>query len=241
MTALRTEVFELNGCTATLLLGDCLELLPVKADCFISDPPYGDRTHKGHDASANGHAGFGHDRSKRNGIDYVAWTATEVRSVCQTLPDSGWTCFLSDHTLAREWERELAAVGRYVFAPLPCIVPGRSVRLTGDGPSSWTDWLIVARTKKEIKWGTLPGYYEGKAGEIQHMGGKPLGMMCRIVSDYSRSGDTVADICMGAATTGVACLRTGRNFIGIEKDPQHFETACARLKRECEQQLLFKP
>lgn len=46
MTALRTETFELNGCTATLMLGDCLELLPwIKADHVVADPPYSAKTH----------------------------------------------------------------------------------------------------------------------------------------------------------------------------------------------------
>ena len=43
---------------------------------------------------------------------------------------------------------------------------------------------------------------------------------------------------MGSGTTGVACLRTGRNFIGIEKDPQHFATACERIRREAEETFL---
>ena len=45
-------------------------------------------------------------------------------------------------------------------------------------------------------------------------------------------GATVLDPYMGSGTTGIACLRTGRNFIGIEKDPKHFATALERIKRE---------
>lgn len=151
------------------------------------------------------------------------------------LPAHGWACIITDHVLARDWERRMKEVGRYVFAPIPVIARGRSVRLTGDGPSSWTDWLIPARTKDEIKWGTLPGVYEGSKTTIEHKGGKPLNAMCRIVEDYSRPGDTVLDFCMGAGTTAIACLRTGRKFIGIEKDPQHFETARQRIERELSQ------
>ncbi len=233
--------------SVTLILGDCLDGLP-RADHVIADPPFSARTHKGHDAGANGAT----DRLKsefvradgrvekpkygnRQTINYAAWTANEVRAVCQALPKKGWACFLTDHTLAREWERELLAVGRYVFAPLPCVIPGRSVRLNGDGPSSWTDWLIVSRTAAECRWGTLPGYYEGRPGSIEHMGGKPLNMMCRIVEDYTREGDTVLDLCMGSGTTGIACIRTGRKFIGIERDPVHFETARKRINAELEE------
>jgi DNA modification methylase len=129
--------------------------------------------------------------------------------------------------------------GRCVFYPIPVIVRGRSVRLSGDGPSSWTDWLVPARTKTEKTWGTLPGMYEGNRGSIDHMGGKPLNAMCRIVEDYTREGDTVLDFCMGAATTAIAALRTGRRFIGIECDPAHYATAIERITNELAQGDLF--
>jgi DNA modification methylase len=50
---------------------------------------------------------------------------------------------------------------------------------------------------------------------------------------------TVLDPYMGSGTTGISCLRTGRNFIGIEKDPKHFATAVARLEREANQGALL--
>ena len=50
---------------------------------------------------------------------------------------------------------------------------------------------------------------------------------------------TVLDPYMGSGTTGLACLRTNRNFIGIERDAEHFKTACARLERECKQGALL--
>ena len=52
-------------------------------------------------------------------------------------------------------------------------------------------------------------------------------------------GATVLDPYMGSGTTGIACLRTNRNFVGIEKDPEHFKTACARLEAECNQGALL--
>jgi len=50
---------------------------------------------------------------------------------------------------------------------------------------------------------------------------------------------TVLDPYMGSGTTGVAAVRTGRRFIGIEKDPTHFKTAVERIKRELAQGDLF--
>jgi site-specific DNA-methyltransferase (adenine-specific) len=52
-------------------------------------------------------------------------------------------------------------------------------------------------------------------------------------------GATVLDPYMGSGTTGVACIRTGRRFLGIEIDPVHFETACERLTNELRQGRLF--
>ena len=225
----------------TLYLGDCLEIMPqlIGIDSVISDPPFSAKTHAGHDSIVAGDNGSGRDNAQRQRLGYAPWGDDEVRQVCAVLPASGWTCILTDHVLARDWEHRMKEVGRYVFAPIPVIVKGRSVRLTGDGPSSWTDWMVPARTKAEIKWGTLPGVYEGNRGSIEHMGGKPLNAMCRIVEDYSRDGDTVLDFCMGAATTGIACIRTGRRFVGIEKDPIHYATALERIKNELAQGDLF--
>ncbi len=46
-----------------------------------------------------------------------------------------------------------------------------------------------------------------------------------LIKTYTNEGDTVMDNCMGSGTTGVACINTGRRFIGIEKDDKYFEIA----------------
>ena len=66
----------------------------------------------------------------------------------------------------------------------------------------------------------------------QHPCQKPLPMMLQIVRASSRPGDTILDPFCGSATTGVAALRLGRKFIGIEKDPTYFALACERLRAE---------
>lgn len=62
-----------------------------------------------------------------------------------------------------------------------------------------------------------------------HSTQKPVALMEFLIKTYSESGAVVLDSCMGSATTGVACKRTGRNFIGIEKDPEIFRAAKERL------------
>lgn len=54
---------------------------------------------------------------------------------------------------------------------------------------------------------------------------KPVALYEYLVKTYTNEGDTVLDFCMGSGTTGVACVKTGRNFIGIEKEPKYFEIA----------------
>jgi DNA modification methylase len=48
------------------------------------------------------------------------------------------------------------------------------------------------------------------------------------------SGATVFDPYMGSGTTGIACIRTGRRFIGVERDPTHYANAVERIRREIE-------
>ena len=60
---------------------------------------------------------------------------------------------------------------------------------------------------------------------------KPEDLMNYLVRTYSNKGDTVLDFTMGSGTTGVACVQTGRNFIGIELDPGYFEIAQARIAK----------
>jgi site-specific DNA-methyltransferase (adenine-specific) len=58
---------------------------------------------------------------------------------------------------------------------------------------------------------------------------KPVSLMEYLVKTYTNEGDLVVDNCMGSGTTGVACVRTGRKFIGIEKDETYYAVAKERI------------
>jgi len=60
---------------------------------------------------------------------------------------------------------------------------------------------------------------------------KPILLIEDLIKTYSDEGDLIIDFSMGSGTTGAACLSTRRNFIGIEKDPEHFETAKNRIEK----------
>lgn len=58
---------------------------------------------------------------------------------------------------------------------------------------------------------------------------KPVPLMEYLVRTYTNEGETVLDNTMGSGTTGVACVRSGRKFIGIERDEKYFDIACERI------------
>lgn len=58
---------------------------------------------------------------------------------------------------------------------------------------------------------------------------KPVALMEYLIRTYTNEGDLILDNCMGSGTTGVACMNTGRRFIGIEKDDVYFEIAKKRI------------
>lgn len=59
---------------------------------------------------------------------------------------------------------------------------------------------------------------------------KPISLLEKIILAYSNPGDTILDNCMGSGSTGVACVNTNRNFIGIEINPNYFEIARKRIE-----------
>lgn len=67
---------------------------------------------------------------------------------------------------------------------------------------------------------------------------KPLNVMVWLLESVSDEKETVVDCFMGSGSTGVACVRTGRNFIGIERDAAHYKTACDRIAHELDGALL---
>ena len=59
---------------------------------------------------------------------------------------------------------------------------------------------------------------------------KPLVLIMELIKTFSNEGDLVLDNCMGSGTTGVACKKLNREFIGIEKDKEYFDIAVKRIE-----------
>lgn len=67
--------------------------------------------------------------------------------------------------------------------------------------------------------------------EKYHPTQKPVALLEDLIQTYSNPGDTVLDFTMGSGSTGVACMNTGRRFIGIEKEQRYFDIATARIEK----------
>lgn len=70
---------------------------------------------------------------------------------------------------------------------------------------------------------------------IKHPTQKPLELMEYLIKTYTKPGDVVLDLTMGSGTTGVACKKLGRGFIGIEKNKEYFEIAKERIEEHGEE------
>lgn len=63
---------------------------------------------------------------------------------------------------------------------------------------------------------------------------KPVALFEYLINTYTHAGETVVDNCMGSGTTAIACLNTGRSFIGFEKDKTYYDKSMERIaKHKC--------
>jgi len=82
-----------------------------------------------------------------------------------------------------------------------------------------------------IKFSNWNGALFGNnAKATKHPTQKPVPLLEYLIKTYTNEGETVLDNCMGSGSTGVACLNTNRDFIGIELDNKYFEIAKNRIK-----------
>ena len=90
---------------------------------------------------------------------------------------------------------------------------------------------LLHETEYEQKWTNYPSEIIefGLDRNVIHPTQKPVALMEYLIKTYSNEGDTVLDNCMGSGTTGVACKKTNRNFIGIEKESEYFTQAKERI------------
>lgn len=102
------------------------------------------------------------------------------------------------------------------------------LKATGSGSDNYGDYTYKPHTSEEYYPTThleipLPRFKDG------HPTQKPVELIEYLIKTYTNKGDVVLDNCMGSGTTAVACLNTGRKFIGIELDEKYFNMAKDRI------------
>ena len=102
---------------------------------------------------------------------------------------------------------------------------------------------LLHETEYEQKWTNYPSEIIefGLDRNVIHPTQKPVALMEYLIKTYSNEGETVLDNCMGSGTTGVACKKTNRNFIGIEKDTEYFTQAKERIESVTVEQVSQNP
>ena len=209
-------------------------------DAIICDPPY---SAKLHEAQGNANARTMPDGSNRRVLNYASWSPEDVYEFVDYFSPrcKGWMVAMTDYDLSQTWRDAYQRAGRHTFVPV--LVLQDRVRLSGDGPASCAVYVIVARPKTQEfqRWGALPGFYKVGTDREGHIGGKPLELMRRLISDYSREGDLICDPCAGYGTTLVAAYDLGRRAIGGECDSETYDKAKARIDKALLQPSLFAP
>ncbi len=237
-----------------LILGDCVEVMRSLADGSIdmiwTDPPYGHSNHDGDlNAQLNKHreieskpiANDDADGMRRV-VDGMLVEASRVLSpdcccCCCCCgggggprPTFAWVADRMDRQglsffHAVIWDKKNPGLGwRYRRQHEMVMISHRS-----GGKLLWANDEVAARNIFSM----MP------PRERDHPNEKPVAMVAHFLQLHSTQGQTVLDPFMGSGTTLVACQKLGRSGIGIELDPDHFETACRRVEEASRQPDMF--
>lgn len=212
----------------TLYLGDCLDVLPTLSpvDAVVTDPPYGIRLSNNGQFSALSRPVHLDDDPKevQNRIDVLIKLQCNAAFFC-----SPFNVFNGPWNSVLVWDK------------------GGGVGAGGDPARCWkrSFELILVRAVREvfpdkgrdvavIRRPIFAGIVanENELINHDHACAKPVDLMEYLIRRLSRTGEQVFDPFMGSGTTGVACVRLGRKFIGIEIEPRYFDIACRRIEEE---------
>jgi len=205
---------------ATLYLGDCREILPTleRVDAVVTDPPYG----IGESAAKNNRRGllaaptdYGSDDWDHQPCpdEVIAW----IRE------SSSWQIIFG---------------GNYFnLPPAPCWLIWDK-EINGDFADAEMAWTNLPRAIRLKRW-MWNGMLRKGAEQRFHLTQKPLGIMEWCIG-FVPDATTILDPFMGSGTTGVAALKLGRKFIGIEIEPKYFDIACRRIEEAWKQPRLFE-
>ena len=214
----------------TLYLGDCRKVLPElgKIDAVVSDPPYGmawntnsTRFTGGNQKRGQGRADFGPIREDNEPFNPAVWL---------TFPET--ILWGANHYAAR-----LPLGQTLVWLKKSQKVYGTFL---SDAEIGWQSGGHGVYCKFVEFTGGLARKAENDGCRSAHPTQKPIDLMqwCLL---RLKGGQHVLDPFMGSGTTGVACVRLGRSFTGIEIEPKYFDIACRRISDELSTPTMFSP
>lgn len=209
----------------TLYLGDCLDILPTlgAVDAVVTDPPYGMSYKSGHATAALWSAGYEISGDKSTDArDLVLSWSGERPTLCfgtwKILRPAGTRMILI-------WDKG-GALGMGDLR-LPWKPDHEEIYVLGGGFVGARDCGSVIRCS--------PVQSMAKNGRV-HPTEKPVQLMVNLVKKVP---GIILDPFMGSGTTGVACVKLGRKFIGIEMEPRYFDISCRRIEQAYAQPDMF--
>ena len=227
---------------ATLYLGDCTDIVPSlqAVDCLVTDPPYR-VTSGGFGDLEGGFGGWIKDSYDNKGaivacdLTWSDWLPVVARAL---RPNAHAYIFSNDRNLpAAQAAAEAAGLEfhRLLIWDKRAALPNKWYQQT-------CEFVLFMRKGKAFMIAdpsskSLQSIFQ--RDESDHPTEKPAELCELYVSNSARRGETVLDPFMGSGTTGVACARLGRKFIGIEIEPRFFDTACRRIETATRQPRLF--
>lgn len=223
----------------TLYLGDCREILPTlgRVDAVVTDPPYGsDDTHAGH--LSNITLRNGERAGQALGFDGIE--RDEMVALCRAWVELAqrWVVFTCEWKYAHALDDAGLLIRLGIWRK-----PDGAPQFTGDRPGTGWEAVAICHRSGKKRWngGGAHAFWTFPKGQNNsgHPTGKPLGLVSEMVADFTDPGETILDPFMGSGTTGVAAVKLGRRFIGIEIEPKYFDIACRRIEEATKQPDMF--
>ena len=229
----------------TMIHAPCNEVLHRigRFATMITDPPYSPHVH-----GALGKEGRNDGRASRDALEFGALTRPLARAVARAaayLCDR-WALFFCDEWTLETWRREGIDAGLRWARHGVWVKPDAMPQMSGDGPSTGIESLAILKAAHATGEGrshwnggghpavyTYPSENFARTGSIKlHDTPKPVPLCAELVRLYSDRGEVVVDPFAGAAPVGVACIREGRRYVGIEMRKASFDIAVERLIAE---------
>lgn len=228
----------------TLYCGNSLDIMPSLLAChLICDPPYEESLHTSKN-SGTVRRRSGPDLKGLN-FDSIDGIRDEVVRLGSEICAGWFIAFCTIEGVAR-WADSINESSMKYKRGCLWIKPDATPQLNGQGPAQGAECFVTAwNGVGHAKWnaGGKRGVYTHLTNQPDRTGlhptEKPIPLMREILQDFTNQGETILDPFMGSGTTGVACARMGRKFIGIELDEKYFNVACDRVKRAYDQADLF--